>query len=594
MFRPTFLLSILLVASAKPMVQRAMAVHESRNEPARGFVRSAPAPPAKELTLRIAMTPNNMSGLETELYAVSDPKSKLYGQHLTAEEVSKFFEPTDETLSTVDSWLSQNNITYSAVSPAGDIIQFTIPVAQANDLLATQFSIYTHVETGKTSIRTLEYSIPATLHEHVVFVHPTTTFTRPMAARPKFYAVGLKREVSAPNAGPAHSLATVPAGSIFNHVTPGHKPTTTFTLQTLDGGVNPQTRAQAGIEADLDTQYTIGLATKVPVTFISVGENNSDGVDGFIDIINSLLAQPAGTRPKVLSTSYGFDETDLSRPVANALCSMYAALGALGTSVLFSSGDGGVSGTQAQTWQVPFATIPSMSRATDSAGSTTFVPTLPSDCPFVTSVGATAGITETAATFSSGGFSNYFNIPSYQASAVAAYLATIGTTNSGKFNRTGRGFPDVAAQGQNFEIVWDAQFGTVSGTSASAPTFASIIALLNDELIAAGKPPLGFLNPLLYSAPETSTDITSGNNPGCNTQGFSATRGWDPITGLGTPNYARLKALVLPSTSPGSPTLPQAGIICDPNTNLCFNQYHSATLNVTSGFALPSGRLGLR
>jgi tripeptidyl-peptidase-1 len=90
MFRPTFLLSILLVASAKPMVQRAMAVHESRNEPARGFVRSAPAPPAKELTLRIAMTPNNMSGLETELYAVSDPKSKLYGQHLTAEEVSLF------------------------------------------------------------------------------------------------------------------------------------------------------------------------------------------------------------------------------------------------------------------------------------------------------------------------------------------------------------------------------------------------------------------------------------------------------------------------------------------------------------------------
>lgn len=89
---------------------------------------------------------------------------------------------------------------------------------------------------------------------------------------------------------------------------------------------------------------------------------------------------------------------------------------------------GGVSGTQAQTWQVPFATIPSISRATDSAGSTTFVPTLPSDCPLcvalnpsfnmgtvcetlvfsVTSVGATAGITETAATFSSGGGSRTF------------------------------------------------------------------------------------------------------------------------------------------------------------------------------------------
>ncbi|KAJ7314500.1 family S53 protease [Mycena albidolilacea] len=505
------------------------------------------------------MTPNNMAGLETEIYAVSDPKSKLYGQHLTAEEVSKIFEPTDETLSTVGSWLSQNNITYSAVSPAGDIIQFTIPVAQANDLLATQFSIYTHVETGKTIICTLEYSIPAALHGQVVFVHPTTTFTRPMAARPKFHAVGLKREA-------LYGIPTTPATQTTNRLgvsgfieqfanqadlmqflttlRPDMSPMTTFTLQTLDGGVKVFVQCLANAMASV----------------VSVGENNSDGVDGFIDIINSLLAQPAGTRPKVLSTSYGFDETDLSRP-----CSLQHVRG---------------------TWR---------SRNFGLVfiwGRTAFVPTLPSDCPFVTSVSATAGITETAATFSSGGFSNYFNIPSYQALAVAAYLATIGATNSGKFNRTGRGFPDVAAQGQNFEIVWDAQFGAVSGTSTSAPTFASIIALLNDELIAAGKPPLGLLNPLLYSAPETFTDITSGNNPGCNTQGFSATRGWDPITGLGTPNYARLKALVLPSTSPGSPTLPQAGIICDPNTNRCFNQYHSATLNVTSGFALPPAGSG--
>jgi tripeptidyl-peptidase-1 len=100
-------------------------------------------------------------------------------------------------------------------------------------------------------------------------------------------------------------------------------PTTSFTLQTLDGGVNTQTpRSSAGIEAvcsvrfailvsgltkarqDLDTQvttgaqscrvypltlskYTIGVATGVPVTFISVGERNGDGVDGFMCWVSS-------------------------------------------------------------------------------------------------------------------------------------------------------------------------------------------------------------------------------------------------------------------------------------------------------------------
>ncbi|KAJ7787837.1 peptidase S8/S53 domain-containing protein [Mycena olivaceomarginata] len=239
------------------------------------------------------------------------------------------------------------------------------------------------------------------------------------------------------------------------------------------------------------------------------------------------LDEPTGTRPNVLSTSYGFDESDLSRSVANTLCNAYAQLGALGTSILFSSGDGGVSRSQSQSC-------------------TTFIPTLPSDCPFITSVGATGGITETAASFSSGGFSNYFAIPSYQTADVSKYLATLGMTNSGRFNRTGRGFPDIAAQGENFEIVWDAQIGTVDGTSCSTPTFASIVALLNDGLVAAGKAPLGFLNPFLYSAAGRATlnDIRTGNNPGCNTNGFPATTGWDPVTGLGTPNFALLKAAV--------------------------------------------------
>ena len=210
----------------------------------------------------------------------------------------------------------------------------------------------------------------------------------------------------------------------------------------------------------------------------------------------------------------------------SSLCNAYMMLGALGTSILFASGDGGVAGTQSQSC-------------------VTFIPTFPSGCPFVTSVGATIRIPETAASFSSGGFSNIFATPNYQASAVASYLTFLGTTNSGKFNTSGRGFPDLSAQGNNVEIIVGGLAGTVSGTSCSSPIFASVIALLNDELAAAGQRSLGFLNPFLYSTGASAlNDITTGSNPGCNTNGFPATVGWDPVTGLGTPNYAALRSAV--------------------------------------------------
>lgn len=147
----------------------------------------------------------------------------------------------------------------------------------------------------------------------------------------------------------------------------------------------------------------------------------------------------------------------------------------------------------------------------------------------MTSVGATTSVPETSASFSSGGFSNVFAQPSYQSSAVSAYLTRLGNTNAGKFTPTGRAFPDVAAVGDNVEIVFQGQAGLVAGTSCSSPIFASIISLINDRLIAAGKSPLGFLNPFLYANPGAFNDITTGSNPGCNTNGFPATTGWDPV-----------------------------------------------------------------
>lgn len=77
----------------------------------------------------------------------------------------------------------------------------------------------------------------------------------------------------------------------------------------------------------------------------------------------------------------------------------------------------------------------------------------------------------------------------------------------------------MAAMGNNVLIVNVGLQQLVGGTSCSSPIFASMIALINDRLIAAGKPVLGFLNPFLYANPQAFTDITTGSNPGCNTDG---------------------------------------------------------------------------
>lgn len=83
------------------------------------------------------------------------------------------------------------------------------------------------------------------------------------------------------------------------------------------------------------------------------------------------------------------------------------------------------------------------------------------------------------------------------------------------------------------------------GTSASTPMVAGIVTLLNELRIAKGKGPIGFLNPTLYAHPEAFNDITEGGNPGCGTEGFKCQPGWDPVTGLGSPNFPKLKEVFL-------------------------------------------------
>jgi tripeptidyl-peptidase I len=83
-------------------------------------------------------------------------------------------------------------------------------------------------------------------------------------------------------------------------------------------------------------------------------------------------------------------------------------------------------------------------------------------------------------------------------------------------------YPDVSAQADNFKVFLSGSSSRIGGTSASAPSFAGLVALLNDARLTAGKPSLGFLNPLIYSLDGKGFhDVVVGNAPGCGTPGFN-------------------------------------------------------------------------
>lgn len=116
-----------------------------------------------------------------------------------------------------------------------------------------------------------------------------------------------------------------------------------------------------------------------------------------------------------------------------------------------------------------------------------------------------------------GGFSNLFTPAPYQKAAVAEYLekdlpfqslpyykinndATNIGENGGLYNRIGRGYPDVAANGAFLLTFVNQTAGTYFGTSLASPIFGSVITLLNEQRTAIGKGPIGFINPALYES----------------------------------------------------------------------------------------------
>ncbi|EME79352.1 uncharacterized protein MYCFIDRAFT_57642 [Pseudocercospora fijiensis CIRAD86] len=571
--------------TAAPLDDRSdYAVHSSHFVPG-GWEQSGKPDPEHTINLRIGLKQGSFADLERHLYEVSDPNHYRYGQHLSAEEIRAFTAPSEEALSAVEDWLQSHGIFKEQVeySPAKDWAVIALPVKQVEKLLDTEYHQYQDGK-GAQVVRTTAYSLPRSLHGHIDTVQPTNYWGKPELHSSDLKIVDLsatnKIASLAVQAAPAacsgtsvslncvrtvynttdyipkvpqknyaawtNYLGEVPSDSDFHQYIAQQRPDANqsyaFTRTIIANASNDQTNP--GVEANLDSQALGGFIVPTKLTTYSTGgsppftpdiSTPTNTNEPYLTWLDYVLKQ--SNLPYVISTSYGDDEQTVPLNYAQRVCAEFAQLGARGITLLLSSGDNGVG-------------APNTCLSNDGKSTPKFLPAFPASCPYITAVGGTRDFSPEQVAFDTSngyvagsGFSEYFSRPDYQAPQVKKYLASIGGLNKGLYNPNGRAYPDISAQSYRFQVVYKGRTVAVDGTSVASPISAGVLTLVNDALMAAGKPPLGFLNPLLYSSNGAGyTDVTVGNSTGCNTGGFPSGEGWDVASGFGTPNFKAIRA----------------------------------------------------
>jgi len=580
-FVAVLVLAAMSMASAKVMYSRQMAPT--------GWGRVAPAEESAPLTFILALKQQNLDVLESTFWAVSTPGSPQYREFMSIEDINAMVAPEDADIMRVVKWLSMNGIEHYTL--LGDAIEVTTDVKTGSKLFSTEFHVFQHRSGKKVTKHWGAYSVPEHLEDIVEMVAGISEFPilrenmrKPVAPNQGIVGV-VPQTIQQVYGTPANPTANSKSSqSVIEFEGQSYSPSDLQNFATQMGlTIAPLSSAHVigsndpnapGTEAELDIQFIAGVGINVENWFWL--EGGEAWLYGFAVHFSNTQDVPL-----VNSISYGWNEEDQcengiggaecqqlgvdSRGYVQRVNTEFQKIGVRGVSLICASGDSGANG-----------------RTDPLCVETKLNPTFPAASPYITSVGATqvsnaqtnlpnpppvctsgqyscaSGGTEEAVSYaqahfaSGGGFSNIAPMPEYQKDAVQAYLNSgVELPPASYFNSTSRGYPDIAAFGSN-NLIYQEGIEPVGGTSASSPIVAGVFALLNNASLQKSGKPLGFLNPLIYKAfasdPTHFNDITIGDNKcteqGCgfggSCKGFKCAAGWDPVTGVGSPNYPKL------------------------------------------------------
>jgi subtilase family serine protease len=339
---------------------------------------------------------------------------------------------------------------------------------------------------------------------------------------------------------------------------------------STSNGTGQENKSAWALEVSLDVETSHAIAPMANILLVATPTAETLGVQGFPDMMNAEQYVIDHHLANVISQSFASAEEGFSSFTAlQSLRFAYISAAQNGVTVLGSSGDGGTANivktpVHAGGSLIPFPTVewPASDPLVTGVGGTYLCtdPQATATQPRTLFAGPVARCkanptqTEVGWTFSGGGFSHVFSKPSYQ-NTLPAGSTPIDTM---------RGVPDIGFQASAgtgalvfISLPPDGSSGLncggvpcstgwfdIGGTSLSCPQWAGLVAIA-DQINGGG---LGLINPALYTLGADPTryandffDVTTGKNMGDPTvPGYPATTGWDPITGLGTPNAANL------------------------------------------------------
>ena len=475
-------------------------------------------------------------------------------QQFTREQLAQQFGADPADLQKVADYATSEGLAVVETDAGKRTVTVSGTLAQTQNAFDAQVACYE--QAGRTfRARTGALTIPASLagvvegifgfdqrqqaHTHYRRKRATGFSTRAAEKQVSYSPLDVSQAYQYPNAnGAGQTIGIIELGGGYSpsdlatyFASLNISPAPNVTAVSVGTGSNSPTGDPNGPDGevllDIEVAGSIASGANIVVYF---GENTTQG---FLNAITTAV-HDSTNNPTVISISWGSAESGYTSQALTAYDEAFQDAKAIGVTVCVASGDDG---------------------STDSVDDGQAHVDFPASSPNVVACGGTyldysGGVIKSETVWnegtgngaSGGGVSETFPIPSYQASAGVPVSVNTGFA--------GRGVPDVAGDADpasGYNVLIDGQTAVIGGTSAVAPLWSALIAILNQQL---GQK-VGMANPLLYATPSSFNDITQGNNGA-----YSAGPGWDACTGLGSPIGSALLQALQAALSTASPSQP--------------------------------------
>jgi len=522
------------------MAERRVELKGSNREPLPGGRDAGAADPNERIVVSVLLRHGSKPG---DFPAAIENSAKLPRErrYLSREEFARAHGATASDIEEIRAFANGHALKVESENRATRIVKLSGTVQAFNKAFGTELRRYEHAS-GTFRGRIGVLTIPAALEPIVQGVFgldnrpQAKTHFRLRKKKPSVHAKAVSTSYSPLQVAKAYSFPTGMTGTgqciALIELGGGYKAAdlTTFfqglgiaapkvTAVSVDGASNAPTGDSNGPDGEVELDVEVAGATAPGAEIAAYFAPNTD--QGFIDAVTQAV-HDATLKPSIVSISWGGPETSWTAQSRDALNSACEDAATMGVTVLAASGDSGSSdGTTGGTATVDF---PAASPYVVGCGGTKLTIS-------GTSISSEVAWDELSANegATGGGVSEEFVLPSFQSGAKVPKAPN---------GFVGRGVPDVAGNADpetGYNVVVDGAQAVIGGTSAVAPLWAGLLALINESLGTN----VGYINPLLYSAKAESTfhDIISGSNGT-----YSAGKGWDPCTGLGSPNGEALLA----------------------------------------------------